>query len=83
MKDLANYKFPGKLGNNSTKGLVYNNVSGFNLVARQKYTGYENIENSEIFNHPNLKIFEEFKNQWWGIYQEPYHTLISRLQHLT
>jgi hypothetical protein len=83
MQDLANHKFLGKLGNNSTKGLVYNDVSGFDLVARQKYTGYENIENSEIFNHPNLKIFEEFKNQWWGTYQEPYHNLISRLQNLT
>jgi hypothetical protein len=83
MQNLADHKFSGKLGNNSTKGLVYNDVSGFNLVKRQKYTGYENIENSEIFNHPNLKVFEEFKNQWWGIYQEPYHTLISRLQHLT
>jgi hypothetical protein len=83
MKDLADHKFSGKLGNNSTKGLVYNDVGGFDLVTRQKYTGYENVENSEIFNHPNLKIFKEFKNQWWGIYQEPYHTLISRLQHLT
>ena len=83
MKDLADHKFSGKLGNNSTKGLVYNDVSGFNLVTRQKYTGYENIENSEIFDHPNLKIFKEFKNQWWGTYQEPYHDLISRLQNLT
>ena len=83
MKDLADHKFSGKLGNNSTKGLVYNDVGGFDLVTRQKYTGYENVENSEIFNHPNLKIFKEFKNQWWGIYQEPYHTLISRLQNLT
>jgi len=83
MQDLANHKFAGKLGNNSTKGLVYNDVSGFDLVVRQKYTGYENIENSEIFNHPNLKIFEEFKNQWWGTYQESYHNLISRLRNLT
>jgi hypothetical protein len=83
MQDLAAHKIPGKLGNNSTKGLVYNNISGFNMIERQKYTGYENIENSEIFQHPNLKIFDEFKKQWWGIHQEPYHTLISRLQHFT
>jgi hypothetical protein len=79
MQDLANHKFPGKLGNNSTKGLVYNAVSGFDLVARQKYTGYENIENSEIFNHPNLQCFNEFKKEWWGTYSEPYHHLIKRL----
>jgi hypothetical protein len=79
MKDLADHKFSGKLGNNSTKGLVYNDVSGFDLVTRQKYTGYENIENSEIFNHPNLKIFDEFKKQWWGIHSESYYNLILRM----
>lgn len=79
MLDLANHKIPGKLGNNSTKGIVYNKVSGFDMSPRQKYTGYENIENSEIFNHPNLKIFEKFKKQWWGVYSEPYHDLILRM----
>jgi hypothetical protein len=79
MLDLANHKIPGKLGNNSTKGIVYNRVSGFDMSPRQKYTGYENIENSEIFNHPNLKIFEKFKKQWWGVYSEPYHDLILRM----
>ena len=79
MADLANHKFPGKLGNNSTKGLVYNSVSGFSMMPRQKYTGYENVENSEIFNHPNLKIFEKFKNQWWGTHSEPFHLLVDRL----
>jgi len=79
MKNLADHRFPGKLGNHSTKGLVYNDVSGFNLIKRQKYTGYENIENSKIFQHENLKIFEEFKKQWWGIHTEPYHKLIAQL----
>jgi hypothetical protein len=79
MQDLADHKFPGKLGNNSTKGLVYNKVSGFNMTERQKYTGYENIENREIFNHPNLKIFEEFKKQWWGRWSEPYDQFIKRM----
>jgi len=79
MKDLADHKFLGKLGNNSTKGIVYNNVSGFNLTRRPKFTGYENIENSEIFNHPNLKCFETFKNEWWGVYTEPYYDIIDRL----
>jgi len=79
MKNLADHRFPGKLGNNSTKGLVYNDISGFDLIRRQKYTGYENIENSKIFQHENLKIFKEFKKQWWGIHTEPYHDLVSRL----
>lgn len=79
MQKLANHGFPGKLGNNSTKYLVYNNGSGFALKNRKKYTGYENIENSEIFNHPNLHFFKEQAKQWWGIYKIEYHELIRRL----
>ena len=82
MQNLAEHKYPGKLGNNSTKWLVYNDVSGFNLTPRQKYTGYENIEKSEIFQHTNLKCFEQFKKDWWGTYTEPYHLLIDRLKSL-
>ncbi len=79
MENLANHGYPGKMGNNSTKGLVYNSISGFDLTSRPKYTGYENIENSKIFQHENLKIFEEFKKQWWGIHTEPYCDLVKRL----
>lgn len=80
MQNLANHRYPGKLGNNSTKGLVYNDISGFDMIERQKYTGYENIETSEIFQHANLKCFDEFKNNWWGTYSEPYHSLVERLE---
>lgn len=79
MQDLANHKYIGKLGNNSTKGIVYNEVSGYELTRRPKYTGYENVENREIFNHPNLKCFSEFKKKWWGTHSEPYHLLVDRL----
>jgi hypothetical protein len=79
MKKLVNNEFPGKLGNNSTKYLVYNNGSDFNLTNRQKYTGYENIEKSEIFNHENLKFFNDTGKQWWGIYAIEYHELIGKL----
>jgi hypothetical protein len=80
MQDLANHKYPGKLGNNSTKKFVYNDISNFNLVDRVKFTGYENIETSEIFQHPNLKIFDEFKKQWWGQWSEPYDDFIARMK---
>jgi len=80
MKNLANHQFPGKLGNNSIKGLVFNDFSGFNSIRRQKYTGYENIESSEIFDHPNLKIFGKFKERWWGTHSEPYFDFISRME---
>jgi hypothetical protein len=79
MKSLANHRYPGKVGNNSLKRAVYNKLSNFNLVLREKYTGYENIEHSDIFSHPNLRCFEEFKNQWWGKYSVSYFDLMSRV----
>lgn len=80
MQDLVNNKFVGKLGNNSTKKFVYNDLSKYNLTDRIKYTGYENIENSEIFQHYNLKIFDDYKKLWWGTYCEPYVDIIQRLE---
>lgn len=79
MVDLANHKFPGKLGTNTSKIYVYNNNTDFNMVPRPKYTGYENIENSKIFKHENLTIFNEFQKKWGGAHYENYHNLITRL----
>ena len=79
MVALANHQIPGKTGTNTSKVHVYNNGSGYNLVNRTKYTGYEHIEKSEIFQHPNLKRFEEYSKIWGGAYYEPYHELVKRL----
>lgn len=79
MRKLANGSFPGKLGNNSTKYLVYNNNNEIRLEKRQKYTGYENIEKSEIFHHPNFEYVKEIGKQWWGIWKIPYHQIIKDL----
>lgn len=78
MKKLAEHGFRGKLGNNSTKYLVYNNGSGFNLINRKKFTGYENIEQSPIFQHPNLQFFENQGKEWWGVYAIEYFKLIKK-----
>jgi hypothetical protein len=74
----------GKIGSNSSKSHVYNNGSGFNIdvydfVSRIKYTGYEKINFSSLMDHPNLKIFEEFKKKWNGEYVLPYTEIIKRL----
>lgn len=79
MVELANHIHPGKLGTNTSKIHVYNNNTNFNMVQRPKYTGYENIENSKIFQHENLTIFKEFQKMWGGAYYENYHELIKRL----
>lgn len=79
MVNLANHRYPGKLGTNTSKVHVYNNGSNFNLLNRPKYTGYENIETSSIFQHENLQIFKDFSKVWGGAYYENYHDVISRL----
>ena len=77
---------PGKTGSNSSKSLVYNNGSGFNIdvydfinMTRIKYTGYEKINSSPLMNHPNLKIFEEYKKKWNGEYLELYSDVVKKL----
>ena len=76
----------GKKGSNSTKSYVFNNGSNFNMPiydfvtkSRVKFTGYEKIYHSDIMNHPNMKIFEEFFKKWNGEYLESYHDVVKRL----
>lgn len=76
-QDLANNRIPGKLGSNSSKHLVYNRHSNFNLKIRPKYTGYEIIEQSPIFNHESFKELEEFGKTCNGVYTRDYFEMIK------
>jgi len=91
--ELGMGKLPGKTGSNSTKNMVYNNGSGFNMppyIYREpynisnswvKFTGYESIiYNDKITNHPNWKAFENPPfSEWNGAYHEPYTDIVKRL----
>ena len=83
---LGTGQCPGKTGSNSSKSYVYNNKSNFNMPiydfvtkSRIKFNGYEKIYYSELMNHGNLKIFEEYKKKWNGEYLEPYTDVVKRL----
>lgn len=80
VNDLVNNRIKGKLGHQSSKFIIYNRHSEFNLVERPKYTGYENIEKSEIVKHDNIRAIEEMKSKWGGKAQEEYYTFISKLK---
>lgn len=71
--ELAANQWPGKLGSNTSKVLVYNRHSNFNIVPRGKHHGYEVIEKSEIFKHPEFKKFDDLKLQWGGLYSVDYY----------
>jgi hypothetical protein len=77
MKELADNKHLGKLGSNSSKGIIYNESSNFNLTLRPKYHGFELIEGSDIFKH---EIFKEFESlPWTGVHHEEYYSFIKRV----
>lgn len=80
MIQLVNNQIPGKLGNNSSKWRSFNNNNNFNMVQRTKYTGFEQIEKSDIFSHNNIKIIESFKNKWNGKFEQEYFSLVAKLQ---
>lgn len=80
MFDLANHKIPGKLGTNSTKVHVFNNNdNSFYIENRQKYTGYEYVLSSEIYNHPNIQLLESYRPKYNGCYKVDYDVIVKQL----
>ena len=77
MQDLANNRCPGKEGSNSSKCIMYNRHSGFNMTIRPKYTGYEKIEKSEIFKNAAFDELAEAGKPWTGIYSVDYHKFLK------
>jgi hypothetical protein len=86
IQDLANGKYPGKKGTNSSKSYVFNNGSNFNMPVydfinkdRIKLHGYEHIYRNKIMLHPNMQYYLNISKQWQGEYLENYHDVVKRL----
>ena len=77
---LANNEIPGKTGSYSSKVHVYNNQNKFQLEQRTKLTGYELVEASSIFNHPDMQLVNSWKQTMWGSCNFEYHSLLNRLK---
>lgn len=81
MRLLANNGIPGKLGTNSTKVHVFNNNGGaFELENRVKQHGYEHVETSPIYNHPDIQTVNTWKKKWYGSSDHQYHDVIETLR---
>lgn len=80
MTKLTNNQIFGKLGNNSSKYLIYNNFGNYNLVQRTKYTGFEIIEKSPIFQHENLQTIVNWKDKLWGIHYVEYNAFLKSIK---
>ena len=77
--DLASNGVEGKLGSTSSKWLIYNQHSNFNLKERPKFHGYEKIELSKIIQHESFAELERLGQQWNGVWEEDYNSFMSRL----
>lgn len=78
IEQLAGNKVPGKLTSTSSKFIVYNRHSNFNLVERPKYHGYEKIEQSEIFKHEAFREAEKLAELYNGEWTAEYFDFMER-----
>lgn len=75
--EVANGRVPGKLGTYSSKIYVYNRWGNFE--PRTKYTGYELIEKSPVFQSQQMRDFFEITSKWNGRYLRPYQEIMDCL----
>jgi hypothetical protein len=80
MQKLANNQIPGKTGSYSSKIHIYNNQNKFVLEQRTKLTGYELVEASPTFKHPDMQLVNSWKETMWGSCNFEYHSLVNRLK---
>ena len=77
---LGTDQIEGKLGSHSSKILVYNNnESLFHLEPRTKKHGYEKVEDTKIFNHPDIQTIINKKDTWLGDSYHDYSKVVSNL----
>jgi hypothetical protein len=79
MRDLASNSVEGKLGSHSSKWLIYNQHSNFNLQQRPKFHGYEKIDSSKIKQHESFAELEKLGQQWNGVWEEGYTAFMDRV----
>jgi hypothetical protein len=66
VQDLIANRVPGKLSSFSSKSLIYNSNSSYNLSHRQKLTGYEEMEKMPIFKNEVFAEFQKLKRLYGG-----------------
>lgn len=74
---LGNNQIPGKLGALSSRKYVYRKL--FELPERQKYTGWENVEQQYFFNCDTIKEILELEKKYDGEFKIEYNNLIKLL----
>ena len=79
IKQLANNLLPGKLGSVTSKHIIYNENNELFLPKREKYHGYEVVEQRKIFTHPIFRELEKIKEKHSGEYQTDYFKFMENV----
>lgn len=77
ISDLGNNRLPGKTGTLSSRKYVYGRM--FPMPDRTKYTGWEYVEQSELFNHENLQEVINLAETYSGQFDIEYNKLVNLL----
>lgn len=75
---LVSNEYTGWQNNEFIKCKMYNELSGFNMIIRPKFTGFENIKNSGIFQHENLQWFETDPQKWRSVCSLNYFDIVNQ-----
>jgi len=78
MIELANNQHNGKLSNNTSRHLIYNRHSNFNLAPRYKFHGFEYRHQHKIFSHPDFAEVYKIGQAYNGYMAINYHNFIKQ-----
>ena len=77
IQDLGNNRLPGKKGTFTSRKFVYGRK--FPMPERQKYTGWELVENTDLINHENVLQVKDLLNVYSGLASIEYNQLVKSL----
>ena len=90
IQELARNNVPGKKSSVTSKRIIYNEHSNFNLEERLKYHGYEKIIYGrtvpmpgvetvphKIFSHDSFKEIEKFRKEYDGVFYVDYFDFLK------
>jgi hypothetical protein len=81
IQDLGNNRLYGKQGTFSSRKYVYGKK--FPMPIREKYTGWELIEKTDLINHENIFMVKDLLNTYSGKVSIEYNELIKILSEST
>jgi len=81
IQDLGNNRLHGKQGTFSSRKYVYGKK--FPMPVREKYTGWESIEQTDLINHENIFIVKNLLNTYSGKVLIEYNQLTKILSEIT